>query len=139
MRVSKQSFSICSKIRDIDQFLNNTPQYKNRLIESHPEVCFAMLNFHDSIASPIFENKKIEEGMKKRLEILSNYYEKTVEIRELIYSYTKLKVIKDDVIDALCLAVTGMLGYKNGFKTIPENPMKDSRGMFMQMIYAGHV
>ncbi|OFI07101.1 hypothetical protein CLOACE_05060 [Clostridium acetireducens DSM 10703] len=98
-----------------------------------------MLNFHDSIASPIFENKKIEEGMKKRLEILSNYYEKTVEIRELIYSYTKLKVIKDDVIDALCLAVTGMLGYKNGFKTIPENPMKDSRGMFMQMIYAGHV
>lgn len=134
--LSKQSFAICRKIRDIDEFLNNAPEYKNRLIESHPEVCFAMLNFDGRTAMPIFENKKTEEGIKKRMELLSKYYEHTEKIRHLIYSDTKLMTIKDDTIDALCLAVTGMIGYKNGFKTIPENPMKDTRGILMQMVYA---
>lgn len=36
---------------------------------------------------------------------------------------------------ALCLAVTGMLGLEKGFKTIPENPMLDKQGKFMQMVY----
>ena len=39
--------------------------------------------------------------------------------------------------DALALAVTGMIGVKEGFKTIPENPEKDSRGINMEMVYAG--
>lgn len=43
--------------------------------------------------------------------------------------------MKDDVIDALCLAVIGMLGTKNGFATIPKKPMKDSKGILMQMVY----
>ncbi|OOP72852.1 DUF429 domain-containing protein [Clostridium beijerinckii] len=134
--LSKQSFSICSKIKEIDEFLNNSPEFKNRLLESHPEICFAMLNIDGTMAMPIFENKKTEEGMERRLEVLSRYYEKTDEIREVLYSDNKLKGIKDDIIDALCLAITGMLGYKNGFKTIPQNPMKDSKGLFMQMVYA---
>nr|WP_242865979.1 DUF429 domain-containing protein [Desnuesiella massiliensis] len=137
--LSKQSFSISSKIKEIDEFLNNAPEYKNRFLESHPEICFAMLNFDGTMAMPIFENKKTEEGMERRLEVLSRYYEKTYEIREVLYSDEKLKGIKDDIIDALCLAITGMLGYKNGFKTIPQNPMKDSRGLFMQMVYADKI
>lgn len=134
--LSKQSFSICSKIKGIDEFLNNVPEYKNRILESHPEICFAMLNFDGKMAMPIFENKKTEEGIKKRLDILGSYYEKTGEIKKLLYTDDKLKGIKDDVIDALCLAITGMLGNINGFNTIPEKPMKDSRGIYIQMVYA---
>ena len=84
---------------------------------------------------------KIEIVMRlaRSCEVLSRYYEKTDEIREILYSDDKLKGIKDDIIDALCLAITGRLGYKNGFKTIPKNPMKDSRGLFMQMVYADKI
>ncbi|MBK1809503.1 DUF429 domain-containing protein [Clostridium sp. YIM B02505] len=134
--LSKQSFSICRKIKEIDEFFNNAPEFKNRLLESHPEICFAMLNFDGTRAMHIFENKKTQEGIERRLEVLSRYYGKIDEIREVLYSDVKFKAIKDDIIDALCLAITGMLGYKNGFKTIPKNPMKDSRGLFMQMVYA---
>ncbi|WP_034869687.1 DUF429 domain-containing protein [Clostridium lundense] len=137
--LSKQSFSICSKIKEIDEFLNNASEFKNRILESHPEICFAMFNFDGRMAMPIFENKKTDEGMERRLEVLSRYYEKTDEIREVLYSDDKLKGIKDDIIDALCLSITGMLGYKNGFKTIPQNPMKDSKGLFMQMVYADKI
>ena len=92
--LSKQSFSICSKIKEIDKFLNNAPEFENRLLESHPEICFAMLNFDGTMAMPIFENKKTEEGMERRLEVLSRYYEKTDEIREYYILMTSLKGIR---------------------------------------------
>ncbi|MFW2491640.1 hypothetical protein ACN077_24245 [Clostridium chromiireducens] len=41
----------------------------------------------------------------------------------------------NDVIDALSLAVMGAIGLVNKFETIPKKPMKDSRGIKMQMIY----
>ena len=50
-----------------------------------------------------------------------------------------VKYIKDNIIDALCLAITGMLGYKNGLRTILGNLMKDRRGLFMQMFYADKI
>jgi predicted RNase H-like nuclease len=134
--LSKQSFAISKKIRDLDEFLCTALEWKNKLIESHPEVCFTMLNFNGVFSAPIYENKKTPEGMEKRLKVLSKYYDKTDEIKELIYSNPGLKAFKDDIIDALCLAVTGRIGFKNGFKTIPEMPMKDSRGILMQMVYA---
>lgn len=134
--LSKQSFAISNKIRDIDEFLNKEPEWRNKLIESHPEVCFAMLNANGNGPEPIFENKKTPVGIEKRLDLLSKYYDRTDEIRELIHSDIKLKWFKDDVIDALCLAVTGMLGFENGFKTIPEDPIEDSMRILMQMVYA---
>ncbi|NOW91072.1 putative house-cleaning noncanonical NTP pyrophosphatase (MazG superfamily) [Clostridium beijerinckii] len=40
-----------------------------------------------------------------------------------------------DVIDALCLAITGGIGLESGSETISELPMEDKRGMKMQMVY----
>lgn len=130
--LSKQSYAICGKIKEIDEFLCNNPQYKNRLLESHPELCFAKLN----LGVPIYENKHTYEGIRKRIELLSQYYDKTKEILAYVNNDKKLKNCLDDVIDALCLAVTGMIDLENGFKTIPENPMMDKQGILMQMVYA---
>lgn len=134
--LSKQSFAIFNKIREIDEFLHKESGFKNKIIEGHPEVCFAMLNYNEGSNKPIYENKKTKEGIQKRLDLLEKYYDKTREIENMIFSDSKLSKIKDDVIDALCLAVVGRLGIKNGFKTLPENPMKDDRGIEMQMVYS---
>lgn len=134
--LTMQSFSIFNKIKEIDEFLNKNPNYKNKIVESHPEVCFAMLNFDGKNPVPIIENKKSKEGMNKRLDLLSKYYDKTEEIKSIIFSNPTLKNMKDDIVDALCLAVIGKLGLENGFKTIPENPMKDNKNIIMQMVYA---
>lgn len=133
--LSKQSFAICNKIKEIDEFLEKTPEYKNKIVESHPEVCFAILNFNGDSPEPIYENKKTKEGMDKRLELLSKYYSKTEDIKAYIHSDPTLYSIRDDVVDALCLAVIGMLGIKNGFSAIPEKPMEDNKGILMQMVY----
>lgn len=45
-----------------------------------------------------------------------------------------LKCKIDDIIDAICLSVTANLAAQVDFEAIPENPMMDDNGLFMQMI-----
>lgn len=129
--ITLQSFGICSKIKEVDEFLNNNQKWKNILREGHPEICFSKLNNGEAV----LENKTKPEGQQKRLEILKKYYsESNLVIDKYLKDVPARKKI-DDVIDALCLAIMGIIGLKNGFETIPKAPMEDVRGMKMQMVY----
>lgn len=55
-----------------------------RYADNHPEVCFAILNSKGNFPEPIYENKKTQEGMSKRLELLSKYYYRRDDISEYI-------------------------------------------------------
>jgi len=134
--LSKQSFAICNNIREIDELLEKFPEYKDKIKESHPEICFAMLYSKGPYIDPIYESKHTEDGQYIRVRLLEQYYDYTSEFIDYISEHPKLGKIKEDCIDALCLAVTGMLGLKNGFRSIPEKPALDSRGLAMQMVYA---
>jgi predicted RNase H-like nuclease len=74
--------------------------------------------------TPIIENKKTDEGIKKRIELLSQYYDLTKDVISSVRSNQKLKSSIDDVIDALCLAVTGMVGIEKGLRSIPVYPVR---------------
>ena len=51
--LSEQTLGITKAIKQVDEFLQNKPQWKNRLLESHPEFCFSKLNNNQ----PILEHK----------------------------------------------------------------------------------
>ena len=42
--LSKQTWNIIPKIKEVDAFLHSHKRYIERLLESHPEVCFWALN-----------------------------------------------------------------------------------------------
>ncbi len=128
--LSQQSYAICPKIREIDMFLKDNEEYKNKLIESHPEICFSKLN-----GTPIFENKKTPEGIKKRISVLSKYYKG---IEAIVYGseISKKDAQIDDILDAICLAVVAKIGQKDKLKAIPSIPQKDNCGLLMQMVYS---
>ncbi|EDT73544.1 DUF429 domain-containing protein [Clostridium butyricum] len=126
-----QSYAICSKIREVDEFLRDNPKWKNRLLEAHPEICFAKLNGDKAV----IENKTKEDGQKKRLEILKKYYSDSKRVVEKFLQEVPSRKKIDDVIDALCLSVTGFLGMKYGLNSIPKNPEVDINGIKMQMVY----
>jgi len=134
--LSKQSFGICNKIREIDETLEKLPECKSKIKESHPEICFAILSSECKHIKPIYESKRTEEGRLKRIKALKQYYDKTSEFVDYISDHPKFSKIMVDCIDALCLAVTGMLGLENGFRCVPEKPAIDSHGLAMQMVYA---
>lgn len=133
--LSRQSFAISSKIREIDEFLQRRPDLKDKLKESHPELCFAVLASDDSYILPLFNSKHTTEGHDDRVAILQDYYNRTYEIIDHIMKDITLFKLMEDCIDALCLAVTAWMGSKNGYNTIPANPQKDKRGLPMRMIY----
>ncbi len=130
--LSEQSLGIAKAIRQVDEFLQNNPQWKNRLLESHPEFCFSKLNNNQ----PILEDKKTDEGKEKRIEVLKKYYPQADQVVDKFLADIPYRKKTDDVIDALCLAVMGKVILEKGIKTTPEKPMMDSKGILMQMVYA---
>ena len=126
--LAKQTCAIIPKMKELDVFLQEHEGYKNVIKESHPEVCFARLN-----GSVVMSNKAKVEGVEERICILRQY------VPELMMSTINDKTKefgcnKDDIIDAICLAVTGMLNTLGKAESIPENPSKDNTGLKMQMV-----
>jgi predicted RNase H-like nuclease len=130
--LSCQSYGISKAIRQVDEFLEGSPEWKDRLLESHPEFCFLKL----SGGKPDLGDKKTEDGRNSRLEVLDKHYPGAGEVVDKFLADVPGRKKTDDVVDALCLAVMGREMAMKGMRTVPEKPMKDSRGILMQMVYA---
>ncbi len=61
-KLSKQSWAIAPKIREVDDLLHLRPELCERIREAHPEVCFAAANgapmSHDKAKRPGFEERR---------------------------------------------------------------------------------
>src|SRR5262249_5153727 len=68
-----EAFNRLPKVREIDEALSSADQA--RIVESHPELCFATLNH----GVPMAHNKKRAEGRSERAGLLSNAYGADVE------------------------------------------------------------
>lgn len=122
-KVSNLSFGIIKCVRDVDEFLQNYPDWKNKLFESHPECAFQALNNGEGLE---FSKHKVE-GVELRIKVLSKYVDN---VEPLIM--TAPKTAREDILDALALAVTAKVGYK----PIPEKPSTDSTQLKMQILIA---
>ena len=125
-KLTSQSHGFTKMIRVVDLFLEQNLHWKNRLLESHPEVAFQMLNQGDGLQY----SKHTPEGLAERTAILQQY---GVDAAPVLTSFKPKQY--EDVLDALCLAVSAKLGYENAFRTIPYDPACDSRNLKMQMVF----
>lgn len=129
-KLSKQSWAIAAKIKEIDDFLQKADM-KRKVREIHPEVCFWALNKGTEMA----HSKKKPEGINERQAILSKYCELTDEIiNSALKKYLRKEVAKDDIVDGLVGAVTAT--FAGALETLPEEPEIDAKGFLMEMIYA---
>ena len=125
-KLPSQSHGFSKMIRQVDEFLEANPHWQNRLMESHPEVAFQILNGGKGLQY----SKHTDEGIQERIAILRSYDFDPV---PLFIGFTPKQYA--DILDAFCLALSAKLGYENGFRTIPEHPTCDSRGLKMQMVF----
>lgn len=129
--LSIQAWSICKKIKEVDDFLRSNETARSIVKETHPELCFTMLNN----ANPLRFAKKHSEGNEERLKLLLDICKPTNEIvRKSEDCFWRKDVAKDDILDALVLAVTASFG-ENNLKSLPEKPELDDKGLPMQMVY----
>lgn len=134
-RLSRETWGICAKIREIDVLLGSRPRLRSILHEMHPEVCFWSLNGGHAA----LHNKKSRAGRDERIEILSKHLPDALSIAENAASaYRRREVARDDIVDALAGAVTARLGYRN-LSAFPIRPERDQRGLAMEMVFANGV
>ena len=132
-RLSVENWNIIPKIREMDCLLSDDASARNRIREIHPELCFWGL-----AGRPMQHAKKRNEGLSERLQLLQSIYPQTADIvNHALSTYRRKDVARDDILDALAAAVTGLMGVDN-LVSIPQEPEFDERGLRMEMVYYPH-
>ena len=130
-KISRQAWGITPKIREMDEFLKKQPEAGICIRETHPEVCFWALNGGKAMSY----SKKTEAGNRERMAVLTPYLSKVGTVLKASLDRYPLKdVARDDVLDAIALAVVGFAcgGKMSAF---PETPEKDTCGFPMEIVY----
>lgn len=130
-KLSKQTWNIVPKIKQLEKFLVSNTYYLNKIRESHPEICFWAL----AGKRPMENSKKTDYGIIERLELMKKIFPKA----EILFKHSKQKfkrseVSKDDIVDAmiLCLSASNLTGHLLSF---PEMPPQDEFGIEMEIVY----
>jgi predicted RNase H-like nuclease len=127
--LSKQSWAIARKIREVDELLQERPELRGRIREVHPEVCFWALG-----GTPMTHYKKTRAGFHQRLEILERHVPGAAEtVAAAFLEHGGFDAGRDDIIDAMVAAITASRLADCG--TLPDEPEVDARGIAMEMVY----
>lgn len=122
--------AILPKIRQVDELLRNSESARKVVREVHPEVCFWGLNGKKSMKY----SKRKSEGFNERLKVIKKINARCDELVNETLKHKGFGVSRDDILDALCAAVTAKYGF-NELKTLPEAPEHDIFGLPMEMVY----
>ena len=128
--MSKESFNILPKIREVDEAVGAPDQ--KRVFEAHPELAFARL-----AGAPLRHNKKTTEGRRERVRLLwrifASAFQDPVRLRR---EHGAANVAFDDVVDAYVLAhVADRIRRGSGARLPASDPPLDARGLRMEIWY----
>lgn len=130
--LSRQSYSIAAAIGEVDEFLRDTDDAKETVMEAHPEVCFRGL-----LGDQLEHSKSSAQGIGERLEALDEHLEDPgIAFERLCRALVgeSADITVDDVVDALGLCVVASRSEEELW-TLPEDSYDDSQGIPMQMVY----
>ncbi len=129
-KISKQSFNLFQKIREVDAAMS--PDVQRRVVECHPELVFWRLNGHQPLSLP----KKVKSqpssaGLEMRRALLrsAGYSE------ALLNScpFRRRDAGADDIIDAIANAAAASAIARGHAHRVPENPPLDAKGLRMEI------
>jgi predicted RNase H-like nuclease len=135
--IQNQAWGIVPRIREVDEFFDMNPGARDRLFETHPEVCFYSLNGREAVPP-----KRTEDGINRRKALVADEHPEAMAIYEeccdryLSPEYASFLKTRDDVLDALVAAVTAERPLDE-LSRLPDRgaPPRDERGLPMRMIY----
>ena len=120
--ISIQAWNIGHKIKEVNQFLSQNHLYQKKMNESHPELCFELLN-----NSPLHHSKKTLLGMEERITIINRYINISFqEIKDFAKKCKSDKAKMDDIIDAVVLSLSAMRWEMSGKRQITQEIGKDT-------------
>jgi predicted RNase H-like nuclease len=116
--LTHQAFGLRRKILEVDRWLRSTTD-RPRVVEAHPEVCFASLN-----GGPLRASKRTWDGMTSRRALLTGV---GVVLPEKLGEAGEAAI--DDVLDAAVVAWTAHQSARNRAKCLPDPPERFGDGL----------
>jgi predicted RNase H-like nuclease len=128
-KLSKQSWALAPKIRELDELLAGSEIARAVMRETHPEVCFRGLT-----GGPMAYAKHTRDGFLDRMSLLK-IVEPTAEelIAAAFLIHGGFDAGRDDVVDAFVCAVCARSAAN--LRTLPGEPKRDARGLPMEICY----
>jgi len=126
--MSRQSWAIVHKIREVDEVLRRDPTLQARIREVHPEVSFYFLSGQRALQ----HSKKTKEGKAERRRLLESVFAQWVEAA--IREKPRLACNEDDILDAFAALWTAERILTGKSRTIPAIPPKDSCKLRMEIV-----
>lgn len=130
-KVSKQTFYLFPKIREVDGLL--APELQGRVVECHPEVAFWGINGCQALLEP----KKVKSrphppGLALRRRLLAGEgYEEDL----LNTALPASKAGADDLLDAVACSWTAARLVRGEARRFPQEPDIDARGLRMEIVW----
>jgi len=130
-KLTIQSWGICQKIKEVDDYIQNSKNKYIYIFEVHPEICFLKMNKNQ----PVLEPKHRENGIKKRLQLLGKIEPEIEEFYgRMLKTYKRKILAKDDILDATAAFLTGAKS-PNNLGSIPSYCSHDSLGIPMKIFF----
>ncbi len=133
-KISKQTWAIVPKIKEVDTLLQEHRKARNIIREVHPEICFWAL----AGQRPMTTSKKKPKGFCERITVLKSVrLSAEEEVRKIMDQFKRKDVARDDILDALVAAITASKKLSS-LQTIPPQPKNDCFDLPMEMVYVSN-
>ncbi|NHN30004.1 DUF429 domain-containing protein [Paenibacillus agricola] len=132
--LSKQTWNLMPKIRELDLLLQANIAARLKLRESHPELIFASLNG----GIPLTHNKKTQAGYEQRLQLLLKWCpEAHTLVEQALIQFQRKAAARDDIVDALVLAISARWGANEVgvLEKLPTIQQYDATGLPMEIYF----
>jgi predicted RNase H-like nuclease len=127
--LSRQSWNLAPKIREVDQLLRREAAFRTMLREAHPELCLWGL-----AGGPMPDNKKTRDGFAQRMTILSILDQDAEALIAAAWlAHGGWDADRDDLVDAFVLMLCA--SHSGRLRSIPAEPETDPYGLPMEMVY----
>jgi predicted RNase H-like nuclease len=130
--LNRQSWGIAPKIAEVDGLLRATPAARERIRESHPELCFW------AFAGRPMRYSKTADPRRAYWERVGVLREREPAVYDHLWAAAEHledgNISTDDLIDAFVVALTAR-GDNAGLRTVPETPEHDDEGLPMEIVY----
>jgi predicted RNase H-like nuclease len=131
-KIPLQAYHISKKIKEVDEFLLANHQARQKIRETHPEICFWALAGGNAMQFP----KKKKHGFEERLDLLNNVFFPTEDIvNAALKKYKRKEVAKDDILDSIAATVVACSPVSS-LISIPEIPGKDAKRLPMEIVFS---
>lgn len=127
-KLSRQTWNLLGKIREVDDLLAKQPEWQGRLREVHPELSFWAWNGERAME----HRKKSPEGRLEREALVKSRYSAPYELAQR--SLTSGEYANDDLLDAFAALWSAERVAAGQALSLPTRPPVDRRGLRMEIV-----